>query len=157
MFGELFLKDGEASWRDATGIRKVLTYPLTGTLIMVVIGGTLGALQLSQIWALFGAANQLLAGLALLAVAAWLGTAGKNNKMFLFPMAFMLVATISSLLLTIRARVGTVMSADFDWVANWGVCFQLVFAVAMVILAVILAVEGIGTLRSVSGGKRVKL
>ncbi|MBQ9347326.1 MAG: carbon starvation protein A, partial [Oscillibacter sp.] len=143
MFAELFLKEGEASWQDASGVRKVLTHPLVGTGVMVVIGGTLGALQLSQIWGLFGAANQLLAGLALLAVAAWLGEVGKNNKMFLFPMCFMLVATICSLLLTIKTKFGMIGGGT----AMWGDWFQLCFAVAMVVLAVILAVEGIQTLR----------
>ena len=143
MFGELFLNEKEATWKDATGARQILCHPLVGTLIMVVIGGSLGYLQLSQIWALFGAANQLLAGLALLAVAAWLGNAGKNNKMFLFPMAFMLTATICSLLLTIRTKFGLIGGGG----AMWGDWFQLCFAIAMVILAVILAVEGVQTLR----------
>ena len=93
MFSELFLKDGEATWKDAKGARKVLAHPLFGTVSMVVIGCILGGLSLSQIWGLFGAANQLLAGIALMAVAAWLGNAGKNNKMFYVPMVFMLAAT----------------------------------------------------------------
>ena len=160
MFGELFLGEQEATWRDAVGVRKFLTHPLTGTLIMVVIGGTLGALQLSQIWGLFGAANQLLAGLALLSVAAWLGQAGKNNVMFLFPMAFMLVATITSLCLTIKTKCGLIGGGT----AMWGDWFQLVFAVSMVVLAVILAIEGVQTLQgrpanatsSAKGGKRIK-
>ena len=150
MFAELFLKEGEASWRDASGIRKVLTHPLVGTLIMVVIGGTLGALKLSQIWALFGAANQLLSGLALLAVAAWLGNVGKNNKMFYFPMCFMLIATLCSLCLTVKAKFGLIGAGG----AMWGDYCQLVFAVAMVILAVILAVEGVQTI--MKQGKGVK-
>ena len=61
----------------------------------------------AKIWALFGAANQLLAALGLLAVAAWLGTMGKNNKMFLFPMAFMLIVTIVSLCQTILTNFNT--------------------------------------------------
>ena len=85
MFSELFLKEGEKSYKDAKGIRKVLAYPLFGTLFMVIVGCTLGGLSLSQIWGLFGAANQLLAGLALMAVCAWLGNIGKNNKMFYHP------------------------------------------------------------------------
>ena len=149
MFGELFLNENEASWRDAKGVRKFLTHPLTGTLIMVVIGGTLGALKLSQIWGLFGAANQLLAGLALLSVAAWLGQAGKNNKMFLFPMTFMLIATLTSLCLTVKAKIGMIGGGT----AMWGDWFQLVFAAAMVVLAVILAVEGVQTLRNTKTAK----
>ncbi len=141
MFSELFLKEGEASYKDATGIRKVLTYPLTGTLIMVGIGCVLGGLSLSQIWGLFGAANQLLAGIALMAVAAWLGNVGKNNKMFFIPMAFMLIATITSLCMTVIAKVKTVAAGA----AAWGDWFQMLFAAAMVVLAVILVIQGIQT------------
>ena len=144
MFSELFLKEGEQSWKDATGFRKVLTFPITGTLIMVVIGCVLGFLSLSQIWALFGAANQLLAGIALLAVAAWLGNVGKNNKMFLFPMAFMLIATLTSLVITVIKKFGVIGSGE----AAWGDWFQLIFAAAMGVLAIILAIEGIQTLFS---------
>nr|MCR5748382.1 carbon starvation protein A [Lachnospiraceae bacterium] len=86
MFSELFLKDGEATWEDAQGVRKFLAHPLVGTLLMVVIGCVFGGYSLNEIWALFGAANQLLAGIALLAVCCWLGEVGKNNKMFYFPM-----------------------------------------------------------------------
>lgn len=151
MFSELFLKEGEASWKDATGIRKVLAYPLTGTLLMVVIGCVLGGLSLSQIWGLFGAANQLLAGLALLAVAAWLGNVGKNNKMFIFPMIFMLCATLTSLVMTIIKKIGMI-SAGMAW-GDW---FQLLFALAMVVLAVILVVEGIQTFARISKEQKAK-
>ena len=142
MFSELFLKEGEASWQDAKGARKLLTHPLTGTLFMVVIGCILGGLKLSAIWALFGAANQLLAGVALLAICTWLGQAGKNNKMFYFPMAFMLVATLTSLIITIINKVKLIGAG-----AAWGDYFQLLFAAAMSILAVILVFEAIPNLK----------
>ena len=141
MFGELLLKEGEASWQDATGLRKVFTHPIVCTLVMVVIGSVLGGMSLSAIWGLFGAANQLLAGLALMAVAAWLGNIGKNNKMFFIPMIFMLAATITQLVKTVIAKIAAVSVPD----AFWGDWFQLFFAGAMVILSVILVVEGIAT------------
>ena len=141
MFGELLLKDGEASWQDAKGLRKVFTNPIVCTLFMVVIGSVLGGMSLSAIWGLFGAANQLLAGLALMAVAAWLGNIGKNNKMFFIPMIFMLAATITQLVKTVIAKVAAVSVPD----AFWGDWFQLLFAAAMVILSVILVVEGVAT------------
>ena len=149
MFGELFLKDGEATYKDATGARKILAHPLFGTAFMVIVGCILGGLSLSQIWGLFGAANQLLAGLALMAVCAWLGEIGKNNKMFYFPMAFMLVATICSLILTIIKKFGVIGAGT----AAWGDWFQLLFAAAMVVLAVILAIEGVGTIRKQAASK----
>ena len=141
LFGELFLKDDEATWKDAKGARKVLANPLFATLFMVIIGCVLGGLSLSQIWGLFGAANQLLAGIALMAVAAWLGNVGKNNKMFIIPMIFMLVATITSLVMTVISKVKIIATAA------WGDWFQMLFAAAMVILALFLVVEGIATFK----------
>ncbi|MCR5539074.1 MAG: carbon starvation protein A [Lachnospiraceae bacterium] len=147
MFGELFLREDEATWKDATGARKVLAHPLFGTAFMIIIGCILGGLSLSQIWGLFGAANQLLAGIALMAVCAWLGNVGKNNKMFYIPMAFMLVATETSLIITIKNKI-VGFSAGTLAAPMWGHVFQLVFALAMAILAIILVIE------AVAAGKR---
>ena len=144
MFSELFLKEDEATWKDAKGIRKLLANPLFGTAIMVLIGCILGGLKLSAIWGLFGAANQLLAGIALMAVAAWLGEAGKNNKMFFIPMIFMLAATLTSLVITIINKIKA-MAIGADGAFFWGNWFQLIFALAMAVLAVILVIEGIQT------------
>ena len=146
MFGELFLKEGEATYKDAAGARKLLAHPLFGTAFMVIVGCVL---SLSQIWGLFGAANQLLAGLALMAVCAWLGEVGKNNKMFYFPMCFMLVATICSLLLTIKKKFAAIGGGT----AAWGDWFQLLFALAMVILAVILVFEAVGVFKKQAAKK----
>jgi carbon starvation protein len=150
MFSELFLKEGEATYKDAKGIRKFLAHPLVGTLFMVIVGCVLGGLKLSAIWGLFGAANQLLAGIALMAVAAWLGNIGKNNKMFFIPMIFMLVATITSLIITVYKKVILIASAG----AVWGDWFQLIFAAAMVVLAVILVIQGIQTFITESKAKK---
>ncbi len=146
MFSELFLKEDEKDWTEATGIRKVLANPFFGTALMVIIGSTLGFLKLSAIWGLFGAANQLLAGIALLAVAAWLGEVGKNNKMFYIPMVFMLAATLTSLILTVIGKAKA-MAAGAEGAFFWGNWFQMIFAAAMAILAIILVIEGIKTFK----------
>ena len=147
MFTELFLKEGEETYKDATGIRKVLAFPLFGTLLMVAIGCILGGLSLSQIWGLFGAANQLLAGIALMAVAAWLGNAGKNNKMFFIPTIFMLAATLTQLIRTVIAKINIFTGATKAAGPMWGHWFQFFFAAAMTILAIILVIEGIKTFK----------
>ena len=143
LFSELFLRENERSWKDATGVRRFLAHPMVGTTFLVVIGCILGGLSLSQIWGLFGAANQLLAGIALMAVCAWLGQAGKNNKMFYVPMVFMLAATLSSLLITVKKKLVMIGAGE----ALWGDWFQLLFAAAMAILAIFLVVEGIQTFK----------
>lgn len=150
LFSELFLKEEEKTWKDAKGARKFLAHPMVGTLSLVIIGCILGGLSLSQIWGLFGAANQLLAGIALMAVAAWLGQAGKNNKMFYFPMVFMLAATLCSLALTVKAKIVMIGAGQ----ALWGDWFQLIFAAAMAILAIILVVEGIQTFKKQAAEKK---
>ena len=150
MFSELFLKDGEASYKDADGIRKFLAHPLVGTLLMVIVGCVLGGLSLSQIWGLFGAANQLLAGIALLAVCCWLGEVGKNNKMFFIPMCFMLIATVTSLIMTIFKKFGMIGGGE----AAWGDYFQLIFAIAMVVLAIILVFEAVAAFKKQGQSKK---
>ena len=150
LFSELFLRDDEKTWKDAKGARKYLAHPLVGTLSLVIIGCILGGLSLSQIWGLFGAANQLLAGIALMAVAAWLGQAGKNNKMFYIPMVFMLAATLCSLILTVKAKIIMIGAGQ----ALWGDWFQLLFAAAMAILAIILVVEGVQTFKKQAAAKK---
>ena len=141
MFQEFWMKPGE-SIKDMTGARKVLTNPYVATAITVVIGIALGMTGYAKIWALFGAANQLLAALGLLAVAAWLGKIGRNNKMFLFPMAFMLIVTLTSLVFTIITQVNLIASgADVTWGIVRGV-----IAVLLIILAIDLVVEGVKTL-----------
>lgn len=49
------------------------------------------------IWPVFGASNQLLAALTLIAVSAWLNLAGKKNWYTVIPAVIMLITTIASL------------------------------------------------------------
>ena len=140
LFTELFLPM-DKKIEDLTGAAKFFAQPAVGTIIMVVIGCGIGFLKLSQIWSLFGAANQLLAGIALMAVACWLGNIGKNNKMFFIPMIFMLAATLSSLLLTLKAKLAVFSGGT----PAWGDYFQFIFALALVVLALILVVSGVKT------------
>ena len=92
----------------------------------------------AKIWPLFGAANQLLAALGLMAVCAWLGDIGKTNRMFYIPMCFMLIATIVSLFQTIASK----LSAGGD-IWNY---IQAGIACLLVVLAIILAVVAFKTL-----------
>ena len=138
MFAELFIPEGKTR-DELTGARKFFSHPFVSTLIMVIIGCGMGFMGLNQIWGVFGAANQLLAGIAMLAVAAWLGNIGKNNKMFFVPMVFMLAATITSLTMTIIAKIKLIAAAG----AAWGDWFQMIWSIGLIVLAVILVVEGV--------------
>ena len=141
MFQEFWLKPGE-TYKDAKGFKAILANPVVATAITVVLGVTLGMNGYTTIWPLFGAANQLLAALALLAVCAWLGNIGKNNKMFFLPMGFMLIVTLTSLVQTIIAKIDDLTTKA----VTFGPVAQLVLAVLLVVLACVLAYEGIMTL-----------
>lgn len=152
MFQEYFTPE-DGNVESLTGVKKLLVNPYFATLVTVAIGGAMAVGGYAKIWPLFGAANQLLAALALLAAAAWLGNIGKNNKMFLFPMAFMLVATISALCLTFYNNVMK-FSAGKATLSAEGL--QLVFIVLLIVLAVNLTLEGIKTLRTNKPAEAVK-
>lgn len=143
MFQEFWLEPGE-NREDTTGFKRTLTNPYIATIITVALGISLGLTGYSNIWALFGAANQLLAALGLLAVAAWLGNIGRNNKMFFIPMAFMLVVTVTSLIFTIKSNVTAIMAGG----AGLGWCYiRSILATLLVILAIVLMVEGVKTIK----------
>ena len=58
------------------------------------------------IWPIFGTANQMLAALALLAIAAWLKKSKRNHLMITIPMYFMFAVTFCSLGQLIYANLG---------------------------------------------------
>jgi carbon starvation protein len=79
------------------------------------------------IWPVFGATNQLLAGLTLLVIAVWLRKIGRGNLFVLWPMVFMIGMTVWALVLLIAsyrfsaigiiAAVLLVMAAVLVWEA----------------------------------------
>jgi len=139
MFQEFWLEPGQTH-KDASGFKVLLVNPFFSTIITVIMGVGLGMTGYTRIWPLFGAANQLLAALGLLAVATWLGKLGKNNKMFFFPMTFMMLVTVTSLFMTIQSRISTITSGD-----PWNIAL-LILAFLLVFLAIILAINGYKTL-----------
>ena len=136
LFTEFWLKPGEDA-SQVQGARKLLVNRYFGTAIAVVLGVGFGMGGWAKVWPLFGAANQLLAGLALLAVAAWLKGTGRNHKMFVFPMCFMLLVTLCSLALTFFQKVTAITGGG----ANSGIYIQAVLAAILFILAIFLVLE----------------
>ena len=143
MFQEFWLDGTKGETPDnVTGYKKVLANPYFATIITVVLGILLGMNGYGKIWALFGSANQLLAALGLLAVATWLSNIGKDNKMFLLPMAFMLCVTIASLFINTKTQIGNILKGG----ADWGPWAQVILGVLLIVLALVLAVEGVSTI-----------
>lgn len=70
-----------------------------GTIIALVLTLVLiWLVPFLQIWAVFGAANQLMASLALLLITLWLMSKGKQYLWTLIPFAFMFITTVGALL-----------------------------------------------------------
>ena len=144
MFQEFWLDAEKGETPDTvTGAKKFFTNPYVATIITVVLGIVLGLTGYAKIWALFGSANQLLAALALMAIAAWLGNIGKNNKMIFFPMIFMLIVTIASLIINTLNQFKTIGAGG----ADWGPYAQAIIGILLIVLAVFLAIEGVKTFK----------
>jgi len=144
MLQEFFVDEGD-DVKNLTGFKKAIANPFVSTLITVILGGLLMSGGYSKIWPLFGASNQLLAALALLAAASWLGNVGKNNKMFYIPMVFMLAATLTSLVITFITKVGSLQAGSPNSTAAAD-ALQVFFSAVLFILAIVLVFEGVRTL-----------
>lgn len=104
------------------------------TAIMVVLSVGLGLIDYGKVWPLFGSANQLLAALALLCIAAFLINRGKSARMVIIPMIFMFAATLTALILIIPKNI---QSGNYALVT---------FAVLLFILAIVLVVRSFSIL-----------
>jgi carbon starvation protein len=94
-FQEFFQVEGEK--QNAIGANRFVA-----TVVSVVFAGALALSGKWQaIWPIFGSANQLLAAIALLAVAVWLAKVKIKNDFVLYPMFFMFAVTLSALVLLI--------------------------------------------------------
>lgn len=70
----------------------------TGIVVILAILLLLSG-EFTKLWPIFGSANQLLAALALLAIAVWLIKQKVNSRFVVIPMFFMFAVTLSSLVL----------------------------------------------------------
>lgn len=78
-----------------------------GAALFLVFFRSDGKAAWQLLWPLFGASNQLVAALALLAVAVWVRRGlGKSAAFLLVPMGFMFVTTLAALLLLVRSSWG---------------------------------------------------
>lgn len=122
------------NWKG-TGVRylaTVLTLVIPSILVLITLkdasGNAVPAWKV--IWPVFGASNQLLAGLALMVIVVWLKKSGKNTLFALLPMLFMICMTVWALcLLIIQYRLAIVGIISFF----------------LLLLAIILVVESIRT------------
>ena len=153
-FQELFL-DESITDENMGPVRKVLTNKYFATILTLVLAYMLAKVGYASIWPLFGSANQLLSALALIACAVFLKRTNRKGFMLWIPMIIMLAVTLTALAITIYGKATLLITAASANVL--GDALQLAFAIALAILGIIVAIQGIHklTAKNVTESKAV--
>ena len=137
-FQEFFLDEGVTD-DNMTPFQKVVTNKYFATVITLVLAFLLAKVGYAEIWPLFGSANQLLSVLALVSCAVFLKKTKRQGWMLWVPMFFMMAVTFTALGMTIYKLSGAFATTGL----SLGNTLQLIFAVLLLILGVIVAVQGV--------------
>ncbi len=139
-FSEFFAKTNDAlAIEDKSGAMKVLGNPWFATLVTLVPGLALTFGGYLAIWPLFGASNQLLGGMTMITLAVFCKCTGRKGAMLYVPVAFLLCCTFTSLVQSIMGCVTALSAGTAASVFNSAL--QLVFAILLVVLGLIVAVN----------------
>ena len=142
-FQEFFL-DSSIKDEEMSTFLKVMTSKYFSTAITLVLAYALAKVGYASIWPLFGSANQLLSALALIACAVYLKKTKREGFMLWAPMVIMLGVTLTALTMTIWGKTTALLGGTSQTVA--GDVLQLAFAIALIILGVIVAIQGFNKL-----------
>lgn len=137
-FQEFFIDD-DMDEKNMGPVLKIVTNKYFATIITLVLAYLLAKIGYAEIWPLFGSANQLLSVLALVACAVFLKRTKRQGCMLWIPMAFMMAVTFTALSLTIIKLSKAFMTTGL----SLGNMLQLIFAILLLILGIIVAVQGI--------------
>jgi carbon starvation protein len=115
-----------------------------GTIVASILGMILVLTGWWQyLWVLFGGANQLMASLALMLVAAYLMSEGRPAAYAFYPMIFMFVTTVAALLYTSYNLLARVFTGAVKGEALIGNTLMGFIGFFLVIAALILGFEGV--------------
>ncbi|MCL7455252.1 MAG: carbon starvation protein A [Anaerolineae bacterium] len=99
------------------------------------------------IWVMFGAANQLMASLALLLITLWLMSKGKSYMWTFVPFVFMFVTTIAALLYKVVESIDKLAAPGLTGEAIAANVIIALVAILLVVAAGILAWDGLQAIR----------
>lgn len=137
---------------EMSGLQKVLTNKYFATVITLFFGYLLCLGGYMNVWPLFGAANQLCAALVFISLSVFLKVTGRQGWMLYVPMGFMFAATMSALAMSIYGIVNKLVAgAPFGMLTDG---LQLVVAIALIILALLIATNGLKTLCGSKAGSK---
>jgi carbon starvation protein len=137
-FQEFFIDD-DTDMDNLNPFMKVVTNKYFATILTLVLSYLLAKVGYAEIWPLFGSANQLLSVLALVACAVFLKKTKRQGAMLWIPMFFMMAVTFTALGMTIYRLCGQLFTTGL----TFGMTLQLIFAVLLLCLGVIVAIQGV--------------
>ena len=132
-FQELFY--GEST-DPMTPAQRVLTNKYFATVITLFFGYLLTLGGYSNVWPLFGSANQLLAAMVLIALAVFLKTTGRTGWTLYIPMFVMLAVTFTALVQKTIALAANIAAHNATFLVDG---LQLIVALLLMILGVLVA------------------
>ncbi|RKI40285.1 carbon starvation protein A [bacterium D16-51] len=131
---EFFMDDN----KEMGVVEKVCSNKWFATVITLALSLLLAKAGYESIWPLFGSANQMLSALALVSCAVFLKKTKRQGIMLWGPMFIMLAVTFTAIVLKIKDLL---VSLSGQFVS--GDAVQLVFAVLLLGLGIMVAVEGL--------------
>ena len=136
-FQELFEVD---DMEHAEPWRKVLCNVYFSTFITLALGFVLTKIGYSNIWPLFGSANQLLSALVLVTLCVFLKVTGRSNKMLFPPLIIMLCVTFTALVQRLIALVKAISAGSATFLVEG---LQLIIAVLLIALGLTIVVNSL--------------
>lgn len=134
-FQELFYGESTDS-KQMTPAQRVLTNKYFATVITLFFGYLLTLGGYSNVWPLFGSANQLLAAMVLIALAVFLKTTGRTGWTLYIPMFVMLAVTFTALVQKTIALAANIAAHNATFLVDG---LQLIVALLLMILGVLVA------------------
>ncbi len=134
-FQELFSVD---DMEHAEGWRKLFCNTYFSTVVTLAFGYILTQVGYSNIWPLFGSANQLLSALVLITLCVFLKVTGRENKTLFPPLIIMLCVTFTAL---VQRTIGLVKAFNAGTAVFMVEGLQLIIAILLMVLGVIIVVN----------------
>lgn len=134
-FQELFLGDTTDTSKMPVW-QKILTNKYFATVVTLFFGYLLTLGGYTNVWPLFGSANQLLAALVLIALAVFLKTTGRTGWTLYAPMFIMLAVTFTALVQKTIALVKNVAGGNATMLVDG---LQFIVAILLMVLGVLVA------------------
>ena len=136
-FQELFSTD---DMEHAEGWRKLLCNTYFSTLITLAAAFVLTRIGYSNIWPLFGSANQLLSALVLVTLCVFLKVTGRSNKMLFPPLIIMLCVTGTALVEKTIALCKAYAAGSATFLVEG---LQLIIAILLLVLGLTIVVNSL--------------